>query len=80
MGRKRPTSVTSPPAPPPRRAKPPPSVFAPPVLRVFLLASIAVAGAAYGLWRYYTHRPVPMLVPAPSSTEVPAPELVPSGP
>jgi hypothetical protein len=43
---------------------------------VFLLAAVSVIAAGWGLWRYYTHRPAPMLVPAPSATEIPAPEVV----
>jgi hypothetical protein len=76
--RKRPASITNPPEKPRLRAGRHPSVVAPPVLRVFLLAAISVSAAAWGLWRYYTHRPEPMLRPAPSgSVELPAPELVP---
>lgn len=77
MAKKRPTSVTTPPDKPARRAQPVPSVFATPVLRVFLLAAASVAAAGYGIWRYYAHKPVPMLVPAPSASELPAPEVVP---
>lgn len=76
--KKRPASVTNPPEKPRLRAGRPPSVLAAPVLRVFLLAAISVVAAVWGLWRYYTHRPAPMLVPAPpTSDETPAPELVP---
>jgi hypothetical protein len=48
-----------------------------PVVRMFLLAAVAVVGCVWALLRFYAHPHRPMLVPAPSSSEAPAPELVP---
>ena len=47
----------------------------PSLVRVFLLASVGVCGAVYGLWRAAHFVPQPMLVPAPVATEIPAPDL-----
>jgi hypothetical protein len=41
------------------------------ILRMILLAACAIAGAVYAVVRYYTHPPAPMMVPAPSATEIP---------
>jgi hypothetical protein len=41
------------------------------VARMLVIAACGIAGAAYAIVRYYTHPPAPMLVPAPSATEVP---------
>lgn len=40
-------------------------------IRMFLIGGIAVAGAVYALWRHYSLPRTPMLVPAPSASEVP---------
>lgn len=46
------------------------------LFRVFVLGSVSVVAAGYGIYRYYFERnTVPMLVPAPSATEIPAPDL-----
>ncbi len=48
-----------------------------PVLRMFLLAGIAVAACAYAIVRYYSHPPLPMIVQVPvDAGEIPAPDLV----
>jgi hypothetical protein len=71
------------------RARPPVrSSHVPPlaVVRMFLLASVSVAAAAYGLVRFYTHPRLPMVVMVPVNAEaadagerdgeIPAPEIV----
>jgi hypothetical protein len=35
---------------------------------MILLAGVAVVGAAWGLWHYYTHPREPMLVRVPATT------------
>ena len=46
------------------------------IFRVFVLGSVSVVAAGYGIYRYYFERnTVPMVVPAPSATEVEAPDL-----
>ena len=46
--------------------------------RMFLIGSISVGAAGYAIYRhYYVARPS-MLMPVPSSTELPAPELLPT--
>lgn len=40
------------------------------LFRMFVLGSFAVIGALWALWRHYTVPHVPMLVPAPSPTEI----------
>ncbi len=47
------------------------------LLRVFLLAAVAVGAGIYALVRYYTYVPAPMVVPvdAGGPQEIPAPEL-----
>jgi hypothetical protein len=35
----------------------------------------AVAGAAYGVYRGYHYKPLPMTVPVPTASEIPAPDL-----
>ncbi len=47
------------------------------LFRMFAIGAIAVVAAAYGLWRHYAVPRPSMLEPVPSSTEIPAPELVP---
>ena len=48
------------------------------MLRMFLIGSISVSAAGYAIYRhYYVARPS-MLMPVPSATELPAPELVPA--
>lgn len=41
------------------------------VIRMFLIGAVAVIGSIYALWRHYSVPRTPMLVPAPSSSEVP---------
>lgn len=48
-----------------------PSSLAFPLLRTFLLASVAVVSAAYGVYRYYTAPRPSMLAPRPAATEIP---------
>ncbi len=50
-----------------------PSSLAFPLLRAFLLAAVGVVASAYGIWRYYTVKRPPMVVPLPatSPTEIP---------
>ena len=49
--------------------------------RTVLLAMFAVAGAAYGVYRGYNYKPMPMTMPVPvatpetAPTELPAPDL-----
>jgi hypothetical protein len=45
------------------------------VLRMFVVGTVAVAAAAWAIWRHYSVPRMPMLVPAPSATEIPAPDL-----
>jgi hypothetical protein len=40
------------------------------LFRMFVIGSIAVIGAAWALWRHYTVPHVPMVVPAPSASEI----------
>lgn len=47
------------------------------LVRMFLVGSVAVAAACWGIWRYYFVPRTPLLVPAPSTTELPAPDLEP---
>ncbi|MBX3190697.1 MAG: hypothetical protein KF819_27100 [Labilithrix sp.] len=47
------------------------------LFRMFVIGTVAVVAAGYGIYRYYFVPRAPMLVPAPPATEVPAPELVP---
>ncbi len=48
------------------------------LVRMFLIGSISVAATGYAIYRhYYVARPS-MLMPVPSSTELPAPELLPT--
>lgn len=63
--------------PPPRPERPRIPVAL--LFRMFVIGTVAVAAASYGIYRYYFVPRAPMLVPAPSSTEIPAPELSPSG-
>ena len=68
------------PPPRPARVRVPVSVL----VRMFVIGVVAVAAAAYGVYRYYFVPRPPMRVPAaapePPATEIPAPELLPSGP
>jgi hypothetical protein len=55
-----------------------------PIVRGFVLGLVAVAASVWALVRYYTHPHLPEVVPAqphvlpaPSATEIPAPEVVP---
>ncbi|MCL2777050.1 MAG: hypothetical protein FWD73_03525 [Polyangiaceae bacterium] len=50
------------------------------LFRMFVIGSVAIAAAAYAIWRHYTVPLAPMLGPAPSATEIPAPELEPVPP
>ena len=54
------------PAPRPQRVGYPVAVL----FRMFVLGSVAVIGSLYALWRHYNVPRTPMLVPAPSATEV----------
>ena len=46
--------------------------------RMFLIGSMSIAAAGYAIYRhYYVARPS-MLMPVPSATELPAPELLPT--
>lgn len=47
------------------------------LLRMFVLGAVSVIASIYALVRHLTREPEPMIVPAPPSTEIPAPELVP---
>ena len=54
------------------------------VVRMFLLASVAVVGCIWALVRFYRHPRAPMMTPAPNvqappedQGEIPAPPLVP---
>jgi len=49
-----------------------------PPWRLFVLAILSVALSVWAVVRYYTHPRPPMLVPAPESTEIPAPSVIPS--
>lgn len=37
-------------------------------IRMFVIGSVAVVGAAYAIWRHYRVPPTPMLVPVPSAS------------
>ena len=63
----------SPPGPPTKPRIPFALLF-----RMFAIGMVAVIAAAYGIYRYYTVPRASMLVPVPSATELPAPELVPA--
>jgi hypothetical protein len=52
---------------------PVPAVFS--LARTVLLAMFAVAGAAYGVYRGDHYKPLPMTVPVPTASEIPAPDL-----
>ena len=48
------------------------------MMRMFLIGSVSVAAAGYAIYRhYYVARPS-MLMPVPSASELPAPELLPA--
>lgn len=47
------------------------------LFRMFVLGSVAIVACCWGIWRYYFVPRTPMLVPAPTATEIPAPEIVP---
>lgn len=55
-----------PPVPRPVRLRMPPIVL----FRAFVLGGVAVAACVWALWRHQTMKPPPMLVPAPSATEI----------
>lgn len=41
------------------------------LIRMFVIGSVAVLAAVWALWRHYTVKPMPMVVPvAPSATEI----------
>jgi hypothetical protein len=40
------------------------------LFRMFVLGSVAIVGSAWALWRHYTVPHQPMVVPAPSATEI----------
>jgi hypothetical protein len=47
-----------------------------PVFRIALLAGVALAASVYAVMRYYSHPPLPMLVPVVNDAgEIPAPDL-----
>lgn len=57
----------------PRRGPPRPEKIRYPVavlFRMFVLGSVAILGALWALWRHYTVPHMPMVVPAPSATEI----------
>ena len=39
-------------------------------IRMFLLGSVAVIAAAWAVWRHYSAPRTPMVVPAPSASEI----------
>lgn len=45
------------------------------LLRMFLLGAVSILAAAYAIYRHYTVPHAPMLVPAPTATEIPAPDF-----
>ena len=52
------------------------------LVRVFILACVAVIGSLWALWRYYSHARPAMVVPVPAAPEwdagaglVPAPDI-----
>lgn len=47
-------------------------------LRMFVIGTVAIGAAGYGVYRYYFVPRASTLAPGPSSTEIPAPELEPS--
>jgi hypothetical protein len=47
------------------------------LLRMFVLGSVAVGASGYAIYRHYFVPRPSMLAPAPSASEVPAPEVVP---
>jgi hypothetical protein len=55
-----------------RKPKPPEKIRFPAsvLFRMFVLGSIAVIASIWALWRYYNVPRMPMLVPAPSATEI----------
>lgn len=65
-----------------RKQGPPPVLRRPGIpivllVRMFLVGSVAVVAACWGIWRYYFVPRTPLLVPAPSTTELPAPDFEP---
>lgn len=63
-----------------KRRGPPPRPETPRIplaaaIRMFVIGTLAVFAAAWALFRHYSVPRMPMLVPAPSATEIPAPEL-----
>lgn len=50
----------------PERPQIPPAML----VRMFLIGAISVVAAAWALWRHYTVPRSPMLLPAPSSSEI----------
>jgi len=45
---------------------------------MFVVGVVAVVASAYAIWRYYTVPRAKMIVPAPTTTEIPAPDLEPT--
>jgi hypothetical protein len=61
---------------PPPKSKPVPVPRVPP-LSLFVLAVASVAASAWAVLHYHTGRShPPMLVPAPATTEIPAPSVI----
>ncbi|MCL2725829.1 MAG: hypothetical protein FWD69_15485 [Polyangiaceae bacterium] len=48
------------------------------LIRMFVVGVVAVVASAYAIWRYYTVPRAKMIVPAPTTTEIPAPDLEPT--
>ncbi len=47
------------------------------LFRMFVLGSVAIAACVWAIYRHYSVPRMPMVVPAPSTTELPAPSLEP---
>ena len=62
----------------PKRVEGRPPIPAALVFRVFVIGAVSIVAASYAIYRhYYVPRPS-MLVPVPSATELPAPEIEPA--
>lgn len=70
LGRKKKKRLDGPP-----RAPVKPKIPISALIRMFLIGSVAVAACAWAIWRHYSVPRMPMVVPVPSATEVPAPDL-----
>jgi hypothetical protein len=65
-----------PPPAPPRRPRIPALLL----VRMFVVGSVAIVAACWGIWRYYFVPRPRMIVPATPPTEMPAPEIEPLPP